>query len=249
MSRTVALHPKLTGRSRGHIVELAEPRCSLHRDGRRALPGAAGRCGRGRDRPAAGVVVPRLRPAAADLERASAAASASCCDRQRRAGGRCALWTRTRWSRPSCTGRRCRAPAATTGAPTSTSSTPPPCRPEATRPPLVRGRVRAGRRVRAARTTGSAHYAGEFGFYRPYASDRGGVQPEPWHLSYAPVARAGAGSVLARLLQRGAGRRAARRAGGGAAPAAGNRRALRGERGCARRRARRHVAATRLFLK
>jgi LAS superfamily LD-carboxypeptidase LdcB len=27
--------------------------------------------------------------------------------------------------------------------------------------------------------------AGEFGFYRPYDSYRGGVQPEPWHLSYA----------------------------------------------------------------
>ncbi len=27
-----------------------------------------------------------------------------------------------------------------------------------------------------------------FGFYRPYATDRGGVRPEPWHLSYAPVA-------------------------------------------------------------
>lgn len=26
-----------------------------------------------------------------------------------------------------------------------------------------------------------------FGFFRPYASERGGVQPEPWHLSYAPV--------------------------------------------------------------
>jgi LAS superfamily LD-carboxypeptidase LdcB len=25
------------------------------------------------------------------------------------------------------------------------------------------------------------------GFYRPYASDRGGVAPERWHLSYAPV--------------------------------------------------------------
>ncbi len=28
----------------------------------------------------------------------------------------------------------------------------------------------------------------EFGFFRPYRSDRGGVAPEPWHLSYAPVA-------------------------------------------------------------
>src|SRR5690606_23110991 len=26
------------------------------------------------------------------------------------------------------------------------------------------------------------------GFFRPYASDRGGIAPERWHLSYAPVA-------------------------------------------------------------
>ncbi|HEY2592131.1 MAG TPA: D-alanyl-D-alanine carboxypeptidase family protein, partial [Steroidobacteraceae bacterium] len=31
-------------------------------------------------------------------------------------------------------------------------------------------------------------HAAEFGFFRPYASDRGGVMPEPWHLSYAPLA-------------------------------------------------------------
>ena len=29
---------------------------------------------------------------------------------------------------------------------------------------------------------------GVFGFYRPYRTFRGGVNPEPWHLSYAPVA-------------------------------------------------------------
>ncbi len=29
-----------------------------------------------------------------------------------------------------------------------------------------------------------------FGFYRPYAEYRGGVHPEPWHLSFAPVASA-----------------------------------------------------------
>ena len=28
-----------------------------------------------------------------------------------------------------------------------------------------------------------------FGFFRPYHTDRGGVSPEPWHLSYAPVAQ------------------------------------------------------------
>ena len=27
-----------------------------------------------------------------------------------------------------------------------------------------------------------------FGFFRPFRKDRGGVSPEPWHLSYAPVA-------------------------------------------------------------
>ncbi len=32
-----------------------------------------------------------------------------------------------------------------------------------------------------------AAHAGDFGFFRPYDSDRGGAQPEPWHLSYAPV--------------------------------------------------------------
>lgn len=26
-----------------------------------------------------------------------------------------------------------------------------------------------------------------FGFFRPYRTDRGGVSPEPWHVSYAPV--------------------------------------------------------------
>jgi LAS superfamily LD-carboxypeptidase LdcB len=30
---------------------------------------------------------------------------------------------------------------------------------------------------------------GLFGFFRPYGSDRGGAGIEPWHLSYAPVAR------------------------------------------------------------
>ncbi len=29
-----------------------------------------------------------------------------------------------------------------------------------------------------------ARHAGDHGFYRPYAVDRGGVQPEPWHISH-----------------------------------------------------------------
>lgn len=31
-------------------------------------------------------------------------------------------------------------------------------------------------------------HAEAFGFFRPYARDRGGVAPEPWHLSYRPLA-------------------------------------------------------------
>jgi LAS superfamily LD-carboxypeptidase LdcB len=30
-------------------------------------------------------------------------------------------------------------------------------------------------------------HAERFGFFRPYDRDRGGVAPEPWHLSFAPV--------------------------------------------------------------
>jgi LAS superfamily LD-carboxypeptidase LdcB len=37
--------------------------------------------------------------------------------------------------------------------------------------------------------------AHDFGFFLPYDRDRGGVQPEPWHLSFAPVA----GPALAAL--------------------------------------------------
>ncbi|MGL9723314.1 M15 family metallopeptidase [Sodalis sp. (in: enterobacteria)] len=31
-------------------------------------------------------------------------------------------------------------------------------------------------------------HLGEYGFYRPYARDRGGVAVEPWHISYRPLA-------------------------------------------------------------
>ncbi len=33
-------------------------------------------------------------------------------------------------------------------------------------------------------------HMGEFGFFRPYARFQGGMFPEPWHLSYAPVSLA-----------------------------------------------------------
>lgn len=40
----------------------------------------------------------------------------------------------------------------------------------------------------------------KFGFFRPYARRRGGVQPEPWHLSYEPVARIALSQMTTRLL-------------------------------------------------
>jgi LAS superfamily LD-carboxypeptidase LdcB len=39
-----------------------------------------------------------------------------------------------------------------------------------------------------------------YGFYRPYTRAGRGVQPEPWHLSYAPVARPALQSLTVELL-------------------------------------------------
>jgi LAS superfamily LD-carboxypeptidase LdcB len=43
--------------------------------------------------------------------------------------------------------------------------------------------------------------AEEFGFFRPYTVYRGGVQREPWHLSHARVADAALGQFSAEVLQ------------------------------------------------
>jgi LAS superfamily LD-carboxypeptidase LdcB len=40
----------------------------------------------------------------------------------------------------------------------------------------------------------------QFGFYRPYSVYRGGVQPEPWHISYAPLAEQARQQFSAPLL-------------------------------------------------
>jgi LAS superfamily LD-carboxypeptidase LdcB len=39
------------------------------------------------------------------------------------------------------------------------------------------------------------------GFYRPYARDRGGVAPERWHLSYAPLSAGCSEQLTGELLQ------------------------------------------------
>lgn len=43
-------------------------------------------------------------------------------------------------------------------------------------------------------------HAGRFGFFRPYQQDLGGVMPEPWHISYAPVATAALAEFDADML-------------------------------------------------
>lgn len=41
----------------------------------------------------------------------------------------------------------------------------------------------------------------EFGFFRPYRTNRGGVSPEPWHVSYAPVSLPALESLSLSLLR------------------------------------------------
>jgi LAS superfamily LD-carboxypeptidase LdcB len=41
-----------------------------------------------------------------------------------------------------------------------------------------------------------------FGFFRPYRTDRGGVCPEPWHISYAPVSASALESLSLAVLRR-----------------------------------------------
>ena len=38
------------------------------------------------------------------------------------------------------------------------------------------------------------------GFFKPYAEDRGGIAPEPWHISYRPAAMKYQERVSAELL-------------------------------------------------
>lgn len=45
-------------------------------------------------------------------------------------------------------------------------------------------------------------YAKRFGFFRPYRTDRGGVSPEPWHFSYAPVSMRALESLSLAMLRR-----------------------------------------------
>jgi LAS superfamily LD-carboxypeptidase LdcB len=56
-----------------------------------------------------------------------------------------------------------------------------------------------GRYAHLSRWLGA--HAHEYGFFLPYDQDRGGVQPEPWHISYAPVAGPALAALDVQLLR------------------------------------------------
>jgi LAS superfamily LD-carboxypeptidase LdcB len=58
--------------------------------------------------------------------------------------------------------------------------------PEGYTPQLVRQEFEPGAIFGRLETWLSANLR-RFDFFRPYSTDRGGVMPEPWHISYAPV--------------------------------------------------------------
>lgn len=175
---------ELTGRSRGHIVELTDPRCSLHH----------------------AVVQPFLR-----LRAAAAAAGidlvpvSSFRDFERQL----AIWNgkhrgerELRAADGSLLDARALDDDARVAAILHWSALPGASRhhwgtdmdvidanavPAGYQPQLVTEEYASGG-VFAGLDRWLAQNAAAHGFYRPYTTWRGGVQPEPWHLSYAPVA-------------------------------------------------------------
>ena len=176
---------QLTGRTRDHLTELSDPRCTLHR--RVVAPFLAMRAA-----------------AAADGIELVAFSSFRDFDRQ------LAIWNgKYRGERPmqDRAGRPLNAgslsPAERVAAILCWSALPGASRHHwgtdfdvmdlATLPPGYRIQVipaeyRAGGPFDRLTTWLDAHMHA-FGFFRPYQTDRGGVAPEPWHLSYAPLAQ------------------------------------------------------------
>ena len=187
---------QLTGRDRGHLVELEAPRCALHRAAVRpflAMREEAARAG-------------------FDLVPVS---SFRDFDRQR------AIWNaKFRGERPALDrrGRRVDVAALDAGARIETillwSALPGMSRHHwgsdidvadgavmaaGYAPKLEVAEYRRGGPF-AALSAWLAANMRRFGFYRPYVLHGRGVQPEPWHLSYAPVAKPALARMTTRLL-------------------------------------------------
>jgi LAS superfamily LD-carboxypeptidase LdcB len=177
---------QLTGRARDHLAELSDPRCTLHR--RVVAPFLAMRAA-----------------AAADGVDLVAFSSFRDFDRQ------LSIWNaKFRGDRPmqDRAGRALnagtRSPAERVAAILWWSALPGASRhhwgtdfdvmdlaalPPGYRIQVVPAEYQAGGPFHRLTTWLDAHMHA-FGFFRPYATDRGGVSPEPWHLSYAPLALA-----------------------------------------------------------
>jgi LAS superfamily LD-carboxypeptidase LdcB len=187
---------QLTGRDRGHLVELEEPRCVLHASVVRpflAMREAASRAG-------------------FDLAPVSTFRDF---DRQR------GIWNaKYRGERPAFDrkGRPVKMGALAPGARVETillwSALPGASRHHwGSDVDVADGRViAAGYRLRleideyrrggpfAALSAWLGENMRRFGFYRPYTRRGAGVQPEPWHLSFAPIAAKALKRVTTRLL-------------------------------------------------
>jgi LAS superfamily LD-carboxypeptidase LdcB len=175
---------ELTGHSRSHIVELAEPRCSLHRE----------------------VVAPFLAMRAAARESGiDLIPVSSFRDFERQLAiwnGKCRGERELRDHQGALLDARALNEDELVGAILHWSALPGASRhhwgtdldvidaaavPQGYAPQLVQAEYSIDG-VFTALNNWLEHHAVRFGFFRPYAVFRGGVQPEPWHLSYAPLA-------------------------------------------------------------
>jgi LAS superfamily LD-carboxypeptidase LdcB len=178
-----ALTPEqLTGHSRSHVIDLPQPRCTLHPEAAHAF------------------VALRSAAASAGIELVPSSSFRDF-DRQ------LAIWNAKFAGRRPLLDRNSRAldrgalsDEATVEAILTWSALPGASRHHwGTEVDVIDGTALAGRQPQLIAQEFAAGgpfsrlndwlttHAGDYGFFRPYDTDRGGVQPEPWHLSYAPV--------------------------------------------------------------
>jgi LAS superfamily LD-carboxypeptidase LdcB len=186
----------LTGRDRGHLVELVEPRCALHRAAMRPF------------------LAMREAAASAGFDLVPVSSFRDFAHQR-------SIWNaKFRGERPARDrdGRVVDMAALSAGARVDTillwSALPGASRHHwGTDIDVADGRVMAGGyrpQLEIAEYGRGGPFAGlsawlgthmrRFGFYRPYTRRGRGVQPEPWHLSYAPVARLALRRMTVRLL-------------------------------------------------
>ncbi len=188
---------ELTGRARTHVVDLETPRCTLHRDAVEpflAMRGAALADGidlvpvssfRDFDRQLA-IWNAKFRGERPLLDRASQALEARVLAPAQRVEA--ILWwsalpgaSRHHWGSDLDVIDRATLPADVA-------------------PQLVPAEFAVGGPFERLEAWLGAHLQ-RFGFYRPYVVDRGGVSPEPWHLSFAPVSVPAAQRLSVELLR------------------------------------------------